>query len=143
MYMFVYVSELSLVDMEQNRGYDDFNDAQGKQDPFLLTNPTASEDYIMKIRSRLQEDAHARKEREKRRRKVLVDQLRASEALEVRSETSVCLNEKVDSSNFGEFCVNRSRSAKRRSSLTCCVSRSSRSASPSSCCMRATRRTPS
>jgi len=31
----------------------------------------------------LQEDAHARKEREKRRRKVLVDQLKANEALEV------------------------------------------------------------
>lgn len=40
--------------------------------------------YILEIRRRLQEDVHARREREKRRRKVLVDQLRALEAIEVR-----------------------------------------------------------
>lgn len=39
--------------------------------------------YILEIRRRLQEDVHARREREKRRRKVLVDQLRALEAIEV------------------------------------------------------------
>ncbi len=39
--------------------------------------------YILEIRRRLQEDIHARREREKRRRKVLVDQLRALEAIEV------------------------------------------------------------
>ncbi|CAM2702452.1 unnamed protein product [Rotaria socialis] len=38
--------------------------------------------YILEIRRRLQEDIHARREREKRRRKVLVDQLRALEAIE-------------------------------------------------------------
>lgn len=40
--------------------------------------------YILEIRRRLQEDIHARREREKRRRKVLVDQLRALEAIEVK-----------------------------------------------------------
>ena len=40
--------------------------------------------YLLEIRRRLQEDVHARREREKRRRKVLVDQLRALEAIEVR-----------------------------------------------------------
>ena len=40
--------------------------------------------YILEIRRRLQEDIHARREREKRRRKVLVDQLRALESIEVR-----------------------------------------------------------
>lgn len=39
--------------------------------------------YILEIRRRLQEDIHARREREKRRRKVLVDQLRALESIEV------------------------------------------------------------
>jgi len=37
-----------------------------------------------KIRKRLNEDASARVEREKRRRKVLVEQLTAHQALEVR-----------------------------------------------------------
>lgn len=40
--------------------------------------------YILEIRRRLQEDIHARREREKRRRKVLVDQLRALESIEVK-----------------------------------------------------------
>lgn len=56
---------------------------QQKLDPVDFLKPKSNDDYINKIRNRLQEDAHARKEREKRRRKVLVDQLRANEALEV------------------------------------------------------------
>jgi hypothetical protein len=45
--------------------------------------------YILEIRRRLQEDIHARREREKRRRKVLVDQLRALEAIEVNKYTFI------------------------------------------------------
>jgi hypothetical protein len=45
--------------------------------------------YILEIRRRLQEDIHARREREKRRRKVLVDQLRALEAIEVNKCLSI------------------------------------------------------
>ena len=48
-----------------------------------VVKPTMNDEYINKIRRRLQEDGVARKEREKRRRKVLVDQLQAHEALEV------------------------------------------------------------
>ncbi|CAF2636731.1 unnamed protein product [Rotaria sp. Silwood2] len=44
--------------------------------------PGQVDPYILEIRRRLQEDIHARREREKRRRKVLVDQLRALEAIE-------------------------------------------------------------
>ena len=44
---------------------------------------TSNEEYIGRIRSGLNEDAAARKEREKRRRKVLVDQMKAHEAQEV------------------------------------------------------------
>jgi hypothetical protein len=74
---------LSIVDLEETRGYDDSNEIQTQLDPVSLIKPNANDDYINKIRNRLQEDSHARKEREKRRRKVLVDQLKASEALEV------------------------------------------------------------
>ena len=73
-------SELTIVDMEETREYDDVNEVK---DPLDLIKPKSNDDYINKIRNRLQEDAHARKEREKRRRKVLVDQLKANEALEV------------------------------------------------------------
>ena len=45
--------------------------------------PSANSDYINKIRKALNEDVMARQEREKRRRKVLVDQMRAHEAQEV------------------------------------------------------------
>ncbi len=74
---------MSIVDLEETRGYDDSNEIQTQLDPVSLIKPNANDDYINKIRNRLQEDSHARKEREKRRRKVLVDQLKASEALEV------------------------------------------------------------
>jgi len=45
--------------------------------------PKSNETYIGKIRKRLNEDESARNEREKRRRKVLVEQQRAHEAQEV------------------------------------------------------------
>jgi hypothetical protein len=73
---------LTIVDLEEARSYDDQNDKQRLLDPVELIKPSSNDDYIYKIRSRLQEDAHARKEREKRRRKVLVDQLKANETLE-------------------------------------------------------------
>jgi len=47
------------------------------------TAAAASSEYMNKIRKRLNEDASARVEREKRRRKVLVEQLTAHQALEV------------------------------------------------------------
>ncbi len=72
---------MNLVDVEEYRAYDE--DAYAKIDPIEYLKPKSNDDYIGKIRNRLQEDAHARKEREKRRRKVLVDQLKANEALEV------------------------------------------------------------
>ena len=46
--------------------------------------PASSSEYMNKIRKRLNEDSSARVEREKRRRKVLVEQLTAHQALEVR-----------------------------------------------------------
>ena len=52
-------------------------------DPLAYVKPTSNDDYIGKIRKRLQEDSKARTEREKRRRKVLVDQMKAHEAQEV------------------------------------------------------------
>ena len=76
-------SDLTIVDLEEGREYDGANDPQLAQDPLNLIKPKSNDEYINKIRNRLQEDAHARKEREKRRRKVLVDQLKANEALEV------------------------------------------------------------
>ncbi len=72
---------MTIVDLEETRAYDDSND-QNRLDPIEYLKPKSNDDYISKIRNRLQEDAHARKEREKRRRKVLVDQLKANEALE-------------------------------------------------------------
>lgn len=53
-------------------------------DAIELIKPASNDDYIGKIRKRLQEDESARAEREKRRRKVLVDQMKAHEAQEVR-----------------------------------------------------------
>ena len=45
--------------------------------------PKSNDDYINKIRKNLEENTSARAEREKRRRKVLVDQMKAHEAQEV------------------------------------------------------------
>ena len=52
-------------------------------DELDLCNPTATVEYINRIRNRLNEDENARNEREKRRRKVLFEQLKAHEAQEV------------------------------------------------------------
>lgn len=73
---------MTIVDLEEARPYDETVE-HNKLDPIEYLKPKSNDDYITKIRNRLQEDAHARKEREKRRRKVLVDQLKANEALEV------------------------------------------------------------
>jgi len=51
----------------------------------------ASSDYMNKIRKRLNDDATARVEREKRRRKVLVQQLTAHHALQVSTSQPPCL----------------------------------------------------
>ncbi|XP_063404210.1 sperm flagellar protein 2-like isoform X1 [Mytilus trossulus] len=52
-------------------------DEENMMDQVELIKPASNDDYIGKIRKRLQEDASARAEREKRRRKVLVDQMKA------------------------------------------------------------------
>ena len=48
-----------------------------------LCNPGFTDEYINKVRKRLNEDANARADREKRRRKVLIEQLVSTEAQEV------------------------------------------------------------
>lgn len=48
-----------------------------------LLNTYSDDDYIKKIQKRLEEDAFAREQREKRRRRLLMDQLIAHEAQEV------------------------------------------------------------
>ena len=53
-------------------------------DPKTLIKPKANDEYIDKIRLRLEEDSVARDEREKRRRKVLMDQLK-SHKMQVRA----------------------------------------------------------
>eukprot|EP00794_Sanderia_malayensis_P007710 gene7710-8548_t len=47
---------------------------------FAKQKPAIKDDYILKIRKQLDEDSKARKEREKRRRRVLVEQLKSHEA---------------------------------------------------------------
>ena len=61
---------------------------KGKTDPLFAVMPYTKplqkgqiDSYILEIRRRLQEDIHARRGREKQRRKVLLDQLRALDAL--------------------------------------------------------------
>jgi hypothetical protein len=75
---------ITIFDLEEVGQYDNGNEAQSALDLVEYLKPKSNADYINKIRNRLQEDAHARKEREKRRRKVLVDQLKANETLEVK-----------------------------------------------------------
>lgn len=58
-------------------------DASGQTATDLL-NTYSDDDYIKKIQKRLEEDAFAREQREKRRRRLLMDQLIAHEAQEVR-----------------------------------------------------------
>jgi hypothetical protein len=86
--------------LELNRGYDDANEQQQQIDPVAFLKQGQSDDYIMKIRSRLQEDSHARKEREKRRRKVLVDQLKANEALEETKREEALVSHLLRQSQF-------------------------------------------
>ena len=81
---------INLSDMESAAPYEQELASKGKPetsfDVVPYTKPLAKgqiDPYILEIRRRLQEDIHARREREKRRRKVLVDQLRALEAIEV------------------------------------------------------------
>lgn len=79
-------SYFSIADLENyNEEYDngETNLKQQIMDTMDLIQSTSNNDYILKIRNRIQEDAQSRKEREKRRRKVLVDQLKATESLEV------------------------------------------------------------
>ena len=56
---------------------------EDRGEPIHMLRTAPNDDYIGKIRKRLQEDAAAREEREKRRRKVLGDQLMAHHAQEV------------------------------------------------------------
>ncbi|XP_062579929.1 sperm flagellar protein 2-like isoform X2 [Saccostrea cucullata] len=61
-------------------------------DAIELIKPASNDDYIGKIRKRLQEDESARAEREKRRRKVLVDQMKAHEAQEEARREEMLVN---------------------------------------------------
>ncbi len=78
-----------------------------------FVSPTKTRDndeYIVKIRQNLEENAAARAEREKRRRKVLVDQLRAHEAQEVSFDQLGKLGKRnkknlTNSFCFGIFCA--------------------------------------
>jgi len=60
----------------------------------------ASAEYMNKIRKRLNEDASARAEREKRRRKVLVEQLTAHQALEVYTDFRLVLSMSMSKVNL-------------------------------------------
>ncbi|XP_053393746.1 sperm flagellar protein 2-like isoform X2 [Mercenaria mercenaria] len=57
-----------------------------------LIKPASNDEYIGKIRKRLHEDASARAEREKRRRKVLVDQIKAHESQEEAHREEMLVN---------------------------------------------------
>jgi len=59
------------------------DDDKSQKESAELIKPRSNDEYIGKIRKRLQEDSSARAEREKRRRKVLVDQIKAHESQEV------------------------------------------------------------
>ncbi len=58
------------------------NRPRPSEDPEYIK-PRSNAKYIRKIQQRTKEDEEAKIEREKRRRKVLVDQLKAHEAQEV------------------------------------------------------------
>ncbi len=84
---------MNISDMELSSPYEQENkdsiNKMGSTGSYELTGyikpvqPGQVDPYILEIRRRLKEDIHARREREKRRRKVLVDQLRALESIEV------------------------------------------------------------
>ncbi|XP_015747762.1 PREDICTED: sperm flagellar protein 2-like [Acropora digitifera] len=61
-------------------------------DPLSYIKPSSNDDYINKIRTRLEEDAVARKEREKRRRRVLIEQMKAHEAQEEAHREEMLVN---------------------------------------------------
>ncbi|XP_022100241.1 sperm flagellar protein 2-like isoform X2 [Acanthaster planci] len=65
---------------------------KAKPELVQLIRPASNDEYISKIRKRLQEDATARQEREKRRRKVLVDQLKAHDAQEEARREEMLVN---------------------------------------------------
>ncbi|XP_038067047.1 sperm flagellar protein 2-like isoform X1 [Patiria miniata] len=65
---------------------------KSKPELVQLIRPASNDEYISKIRKRLQEDATARQEREKRRRKVLVDQLKAHDAQEEARREELLVN---------------------------------------------------
>lgn len=67
-------------------------EARAMPDNIDLIRPSSNGEYINKIRTRLNEDASARAEREKRRRKVLVDQLKAHEAQEEARREEMLVN---------------------------------------------------
>ncbi|KAI8510088.1 hypothetical protein Bbelb_125160 [Branchiostoma belcheri] len=67
-------------------------DLEYKPPPVDLIQPGANDDYIGKIKRRLEEDSKAREEREKRRRKVLVDQLKAHDAQEEAHREEMLVN---------------------------------------------------
>jgi hypothetical protein len=77
---------MNLSDMELSSPYEQEQSGTTSHELVAYSKPLQVgqiDPYILEIRRRLQEDIHARREREKRRRKVLVDQLRALEAIEV------------------------------------------------------------
>ncbi|XP_065069955.1 sperm flagellar protein 2-like [Rhopilema esculentum] len=57
-----------------------------------FSKPALNNDYVAKIRRRLEEDAKARKEREKRRRRVLVEQLKSHELQEEAHREEMLVN---------------------------------------------------
>ncbi|KAL3868818.1 hypothetical protein ACJMK2_041577, partial [Sinanodonta woodiana] len=77
------------IDMEYILGRDEEKSALDSVD---LIKPASNDEYIGKIRKRLEEDASARSEREKRRRKVLVDQMKAHEAQEEARREEMLVN---------------------------------------------------
>lgn len=77
------------IGMEYIMGRDD---EKSQLESIDLIKPASNDEYIGKIRKRLQEDASARAEREKRRRKVLVDQIKAHEAQEEAHREEMLVN---------------------------------------------------
>ncbi|XP_078353910.1 sperm flagellar protein 2-like [Oculina patagonica] len=61
-------------------------------DPLSYIKPRSNDEYINKIRTRLEEDSVARKEREKRRRRVLIEQMKAHEAQEEAHREEMLVN---------------------------------------------------
>ncbi|XP_005100478.1 sperm flagellar protein 2 isoform X2 [Aplysia californica] len=65
---------------------------EDRGEPIHMLRTAPNDEYIGKIRKRLQEDAAAREEREKRRRKVLGDQMLAHEAQEEARREEMMVN---------------------------------------------------